>query len=229
MLVPRTAGELALFVAAPLVAGVASAGLSPRRRYGVYHMAHGCWGVWCVAKGLGFFRRFGWAPFDLEQMRGIDGWVPRRWLREFALYLLSELCWAAAVRDWPMFGHHIPLLFFYKFAQDYAVTHPMLIAVAEAINIPVGLEGLMRWQPALHSRSRAVWLRRLKVAVVLGRMLLNHRMWSMTRRARESGRWAEPERKTIATIRRAVMRFSVVWLLLDLNLLRQLLVKRSAP
>jgi hypothetical protein len=31
------------------------------------------------------------------------------------------------------------------------VTHPMLISVVEVINIPVGLEGLMRWQPALHT------------------------------------------------------------------------------
>lgn len=225
MLIPRTVGELALFVAAPLAVAVVSftAGLSPRRRYGVYHVAHGCWGVWCLTKGFGFYRRFGWDPFDLQQMQAIDTRVPRRWLREFGLYLLSELCWAAAVRDWPMFVHHVPLLMFYKFAQDHAVTHPMLISVVEVVNIPVGLEGLMRWQPSLYSPGRALWLRRLKIAVVLGRMVLNHRMRAMTRTTGKRLIGNEhPPRRTI-TIRRAVMRFSVVWLLLDLNLLRQLL------
>jgi hypothetical protein len=103
---------------APLAAAAASAALSsPRRRYGVYHVAHGCWGVWCLGKGLSFYRRFGWAPFDFERMCDIDSQVPRRWLREFGLYLLSELCWAAAIRDRAMFYHHVPLLLFYKFAQ----------------------------------------------------------------------------------------------------------------
>ena len=31
------------------------------------------------------------------------------------------------------------------------MTHPLLISVVEVIDIPVGLEGLMRWQPALHT------------------------------------------------------------------------------
>ena len=226
MLVPWTAGELALFVAAPLAAYVSSAGLAPRRRYGLYQVAHGWWGVWCVVKGIGFYRHFGWALFDLKHMWDIDPQIPRRWLREFGLYLLSELCWAAAVRDWAMFGHHVPLLLFYKFAQDHAVTQPMLISVVEVINVPVGLEGLMRWQPALYSKSRAVWLRRCKAVIVVFRMLLNHRMLSMARQTGERGgheRWGE--RRALAEIRRAVMCFSAVWLLLDLNLLRQLLPK----
>lgn len=190
-------------------------------------MAHGCWGVWCLAKGLGFYRRFGWAPFDLERMWAIDARVPRRWLREFGLYLLSELCWAAAVRDWPMFAHHVPLLLFYKFAQEHAVTHPMLISVVEVINIPVGLEGLMRWQPSLYSSSRATCLRRLKVAIVIGRMMLNNRMLAMTRAtSKKVVGHDRSQRRSIDAIRRAVMRFTAVWLLLDLNLLRQLLPQR---
>jgi hypothetical protein len=238
VLVPRTADELALFVAAPLVAAASSAALSPRRRYGVYHVAHGCWGVWCLAKGVGFYRRFGWAPFDLDRMRAIDPSVPRRWLREFGLYLVSELCWAAAIRDWAMFRHHVPLLLFYRFAQDHAVTQPMLISVVEAVNIPVGLEGLMRWWPAaLYSTRRAIWLRWLKVAIVLARMLLNCKMLSMVvgrggGTGRGRGGTSSEERggagsARVATVARAVQLFSLVWLLLDLNLLRQLLpIKR---
>ena len=228
MLVPRTSGELALFVVAPLAACASSAGLAPRRRYGLYQVAHGWWGVWCVVKGIGFYRHFGWAPFDLKHMWDIDPQIPRRWLREFGLYLLSELCWAAAVRDWAMFGHHVPLLLFYKFAQDHAVTQPMLISVVEVINVPVGLEGLMRWQPALYSKNRAVLLRWCKAVIVVFRMLLNHRMLSMARRTGEKGVGYERsgERRALAAIRRAVMCFSAVWLLLDLNLLRQLLPKQ---
>ena len=90
-----------------------------------------------------------------------------------------------------------------------------------------------------------MWLVRLKLTIVVGRMLLNLKMLSMTL-TRSSNTLAkhsstqegdaaaddgagDGERIMISNssrrIRRAVKWFSFVWLLLDLNLLRQLLPK----
>ena len=96
-----------------------------------------------------------------------------------------------------------------------------------------------------------MWLVRLKLTIVVGRMLLNLKMLSMTL-TRSSGSSSsntlakhsstqegdaaadddgagDGERMMISNssrrIRRAVKWFSFVWLLLDLNLLRQLLPK----
>ena len=96
-----------------------------------------------------------------------------------------------------------------------------------------------------------MWLVRLKLTIVVGRMLLNLKMLSMTL-TRSSGSSSsnilakhsstqesdvaaadddagDGERMMISSsgrmIRRAVKWFSLVWLLLDLNLLRQLLPK----
>ena len=97
-----------------------------------------------------------------------------------------------------------------------------------------------------------MWLVRLKLTIVVGRMLLNLKMLSMTQLTRSSGSSSsntlakhsstqegdaaaaddgagDGERIMISNssrrIRRAVQWFSFVWLLLDLNLLRQLLPK----
>ena len=88
-----------------------------------------------------------------------------------------------------------------------------------------------------------MWLVRLKLTIVVGRMLLNLKMRSMTL-TRSSGSNSTQEGDVAADddgagggermmisssgsrrIRRAVKCFSLVWLLLDLNLLRQLLPK----
>ena len=94
-----------------------------------------------------------------------------------------------------------------------------------------------------------MWLVRLKLTIVVGRMLLNLKMLSMTLMTRSRGSSSstgakhsstqesdvaavvdgDGERMTISSsgrrIQRAVKWFSLVWLLLDLNLLRQLLPK----
>ena len=276
MLLPRTRGEWALFVAAPLAMSVCTRTDSPQRNYGAYHMAHGLWGVWCLWKGVGFLRHWGWAPFDLQKSAEIiPPEVPRGWLRDFGLYLLSELSWATVISDWPMFRHHIPLLLFYKFAQDYAVTQvgfppssvsrhhcwrvlcsaessaelllcirqPMIISMVESINIPAGIEGLMRWYPPLFTPARARAMRTLKLLIILGlRMPLNFVMLAMSSRQHskhetpsepdnrvtdhslacaDSSRYGNDE-KALAARRRAVRAFSLVWLLLDLDLLMRL-------
>ena len=122
--------------------------------------------------------------------------------------------------------HHLPILLFYKFAQTSAVPQPLLIALAESVNIPIAAEGLMRWQPALHSAARALALRRLKLGLVLGvRLPLNAVMLAMTWTSQpRSG--AGPEDSTQRRLRRtkqAVRLFSLLWLAIDVDMARHLL------
>ena len=122
--------------------------------------------------------------------------------------------------------HHLPILLFYKFAQTSAVPQPLLIALAESVNIPIAAEGLMRWQPALHSAARALALRRLKLGLVLCvRLPLNAVMLAMTWTSQPRP-GAGPEDSTQRRLRRtkqAVRLFSLLWLAIDFDMARHLL------
>ena len=109
----------------------------------------------------------------------------------------------------------------------------MLISLVEAINIPAGVEGLMRWHPPLFTPRRAQAMRNLELLIILGlRMPLNGVMLAMTRRRAPetdgrvgSGRQNETEQqkqKGLEVKRLAVRAFSLVWLLLDVDLLQRL-------
>lgn len=228
VLLPRTPREWVLFVAAPLLFATLTRSSDPRRNYGRYQMAHGVWGAWATAKGLSFLWQYGLQPFRLGCRDGelrIDPAVCQRWLREFGLYLLSEGCWAAAIGDrWMLFQHHLPILLFYKFAQDTAVTQPLLIAIVECVNIPIFGEGLMRWLPILATAGRAQALRLLKLALVLlVRVPLNATMFAMTFRDKRAGGDAMPLDDEGRRTKWVVRLFSVVWLWIDSSMAWHLL------
>ena len=108
-LLPRSYAEWAFYGGAPLAFALATRTASAKRNYGAYQIAHGLWGLWCTCKGLGFLRRFGLAPFSFRAGGVVAPAVCRRWLREFGLYLVSELCWAACVGDRAhSFAHLLP-------------------------------------------------------------------------------------------------------------------------